>query len=155
MQFEQNYLAPHVYGLTNMADFPSVVLTVACAWATLRAVDSERTEDWLFAGLLAGVTIGVKPANAFFLIGVAVLLTLTNRLRGAVFFGTALAPALVVLLIWKQRGLGSVPLFAVGQVHEAAGPIVASNPTRYVPWDPHHLLMEMRDLMEDFWSVRL
>ena len=155
VQFEQNYLAPHVYGLTNMADFPSVVLTVACAWATLRAVDSETIEEWLFAGLLAGVAIGVKPANAFFLVGMIVLIALTTRVRGAVIFAVALAPALIVLLIWKQRGLGNVPLFAAGQVHEAAGPIVAADTTKYVPWDPHHLRMEMRDLMEDFWSVRL
>jgi hypothetical protein len=155
VQFEQNYLAPHVYGLTNMADFPSVVLTVACAWATLRAVDSETIDDWLVAGLLAGVAIGVKPANAFFLVGIIVLIALTTRVRGAVIFAVALAPALIVLLIWKQRGLGNVPLFAAGQVHEAAGPIVAADTTKYVPWDPHHLRMEMRDLMEDFWSVRL
>jgi hypothetical protein len=155
VQFEQTYLAPHVYGLTNMADFPSVVLALACAWATLRAVDSDKIDDWLFAGLLVGVAVGVKPANAFLLVAIVVLIALTTRLRGAVVFGAALAPALVVLLIWKQRGLGNVPLFVAGQVHEAAGPVLAADPSRYVPWDPHHLRMEFRDLMEDFWSVRL
>ncbi|HEY1512843.1 MAG TPA: glycosyltransferase family 39 protein [Gaiellaceae bacterium] len=154
-EFEQNFLAPHVYGLTNMADFPSVVLTLACAWATLRALDSDRTEDWVFAGLLAGVTLGVKPANSFFLVGVIVVLALSRRARGALVFAGALVPALVVLAIWKQRGLGHLPLLAAGQVHEAAGPLVAASPTRYVPWDFHHLGSELRDLMEEFWSVRL
>ena len=155
VQFEQNFLAPHVYGLTNMADFPSVVLILACAWATLRALDAERTEEWLFAGLLAGVAIGVKPANAFFLVAVVALLALCRRARGAVVYAVALAPALLVLLVWKQRGLGNLPLFAAGQVHEAAGPVVATSAGKYVPWDPHHLGMELRDLMEVFWSVRL
>jgi hypothetical protein len=155
VQFEQNFLAPHVYGLTDMADFPSVLLTLACAWATLRALDSDRTEDWLFAGLVAGLAIGMKPANAFFLVGVVVLLALSRRARGAIVFAAALVPALVVLVIWKQRGLGDLPLLAAGQVHEAAGPIVAAGPTTYVPWDPHHLRSELRDLMEVFWSVRL
>jgi hypothetical protein len=154
-EFEQNFLAPHVYGLTNMADLPSVVLTLACAWATLRALDSERTEEWLFAGLIAGVAIGVKPANAFFLVAVVVLLALCRRARGAVVFAAALAPALLVLVIWKQRGFGNLPLFAAGQAHEAAGPIVAASAGKYVPWDPHRLSMELRDLMEVFWSVRL
>ena len=155
-QFEQNFLAPHVYGLTNMADFPSVVLVLACAWATLRALDSSRTEEWLFAGLLAGIAIGVKPANAFFLVAVVVLLALCLRMRGAVLFGIALVPALVALAVWKQRGLGNLPLFALGQTREAAGPVVvAAGAGRYVPWDPHHLTSELRDLMEFFWSVRL
>lgn len=155
VQFEQNFLAPHVYGLTNMADLPSVVLVLACAWATLRALDCQRTAEWLFAGLLAGLAIGMKPANAFFLVAVVALLAFRLQVRGAVVYAVGLAPALVVLVIWKQRGLGNLPLFAVGQVHEAAGPIVAASPGKYVPWDLHHLNMELRDLMEDFWSVRL
>jgi hypothetical protein len=155
VEFEQNFLAPHVYGLTNMADLPSVVLVLACAWATLRALDAQRTEEWLFAGLLAGLAIGVKPANAFLLVAVAVLLALRRQLRGAVVFAAGIAPAVLVLVIWKQRGLGTLPVFAAGQVHEAAGPVVATSPRAYVPWDPHHLGTELRDLMEVFWSVRL
>lgn len=155
VRFEQNFLAPHVYGLTNMADFPSVVLTLACAWATLRALDSARTEEWVFAGLIAGALIGVKPANGFFLIAVAALLALRLELRGAISFAIGIAPALLVLVLWKQRGLGNLPLFAVGQVHEAAGTSVAVASTNYVPWNPHHLKAEFRSLMEVFWSVRL
>ncbi len=119
VQFEQNFLVPHVYGLTNMADFPSVVLTLAVAWATLRALDAERTEEWLFAGLLAGVAIGVKPANGFFLVASWCCLHCAAELAASIVFAVALAPALLVLLIWKQRGLGNCPLFAAGQVHEA------------------------------------
>lgn len=155
LQFEQNFLAPHVYGLTNMADFPSLVLVLACAWATLRALDSDRMEEWLFAGLLTGVAIGVKPANAFFVVAVVVLLALCLRVRGAVLFGIALLPALVTLIVWKQRGLGNLPLFAIGQAREASGPVVAADSGKYVPLDLHHLGMELRDLMEVFWSVRL
>ncbi|HEX7097430.1 MAG TPA: glycosyltransferase family 39 protein, partial [Acidimicrobiales bacterium] len=143
VQFEQNFLAPHVYGLTNMADFPTIVLTLACAWATLRALDSGRSREWVFAGLLAGIDLGVKPANAFFLVAVAVLLVLAREARGAVIFAAAIAPALLVLVIWKQRGLGNLPVLSVGQVHEAAGPVLAVSPGKYVPWDPHHLRVEL------------
>ena len=155
VRFEQNFLAPHVYGLTNMADLPSVVLTLACAWATLRALDSRRTEEWLFAGLIAGLAIGVKPANAFILVSVAALFALHRQIRGAITFAVGIAPAILVLALWKQRGLGDLPLFAAGQVHEAAGLIVATAPRNYIPWDPHHLKVEFRSLMEHFWSVRL
>ena len=155
VRFEQNFLAPHVYGLTNMADLPSVVLSLACAWATLRALDSRRTEEWLFAGLIAGLAIGVKPANAFILVAVAALFALRRQIRGAIMFAVGIAPATLVLALWKQRGLGDLPLFAAGQVHEAAGLIVATAPRNYIPWDPHHLKVEFRSLMEHFWSVRL
>jgi hypothetical protein len=155
VQFEQGFLAPHVYGLTNMADFPSLVLVLACAWATLRALDSSRPEEWLFAGLLAGVAIGVKPANAFFLVAVVVLLALRIRLQGALLFGAALIPAVTTLAVWKQRGLGNLPVFSAGGPREAAGPVVAADTGKYLPWDLHHLSMELRDLMEVFWSVRL
>jgi hypothetical protein len=155
VQFEQNFLAPHVYGLTNMADLPSVALTLACAWATLRALDSQRDEEWVFAGLLAGVAIGVKPANAFFLVAVAALLALRRQVRGVIVFVLGIAPAVIVLVVWKQRGLGNLPLFAAGQLHEAAGPVVAASPGKYLPFDLHHLKTELRDFMEDFWSVRL
>jgi len=154
-QFEQGFLAPHVYGLTNMADFPSLVLVLACAWATLRAFDSSRPEDWVFAGLLAGAAIGVKPANAFFLVAVAALLALRRRARGALLYGIAMMPALVTLAVWKERGLGNLPVLSLGEAHEAAGPVVAADTGRYIPWDLHHLNMELRDLMEVFWSVRL
>jgi hypothetical protein len=155
VRFEQNFLAPHVYGLTNMADLPSVVLALACGWATLRAHDSRRSGDWLFAGLIGGVAIGVKPANSFLLVAVLALIVLGRQFRGAVVYAVGLAPALLVLAIWKQRGLGNLPLFAASQVHEAAGPIVAVNTTKYFSWNPHHLNTELRSLMEDFWSVRL
>jgi hypothetical protein len=154
-QFEQSFVAPHVYGLTNMADFPSLVLVLASAWATLRALDSDRAEEWVFAGLVTGVAIGVKPANAFLVVAAVVLLAFGARVRGAVLYGLALVPALVTLTVWKQRGLGDLPVLALGQVREAAGPVVAAGAGRYVPWDPHHLNEELRDLMEVFWSVRL
>jgi hypothetical protein len=72
-----------------------------------------------------------------------------------VLLGVGLLPALLTLTVWKERGLGDLPVLAMGQVREAAGPVVAARVGRYVPWDPHHLSEELRDLMEVFWSVRL
>ncbi len=80
--FEQFFLAPHWAGLTNMADLPSVAAVLATMWAALRAVDSGRVDRALLAGAFAGVAIGIKPANAFFVPALVVL-----------FAGGAAAPA--------------------------------------------------------------
>jgi hypothetical protein len=157
--FEQYFLAPHVYGLTNMADLPSVAAILACGWATLRALDSSRPSDGVLAGLLAGLAIGIKPANAFFVVLAALLLASARRPRVALAAAAGIAPALLALAIWKARGLGTLPILSsYAPSHEAAGAspmLAAATPSRYVPWDPHHLGMELHDLSEVFWSVRV
>jgi len=157
-EFQQYFLAPHWYGLTNMADFPSVVVLLACAYVTLRACQSKEVGDAIVGGLLGGLLIGIKPANAFFLPAVAILLLATKRWRVVVGWSVALAPALLTLLFWKQRGLGYVPLTSYAPLHVAAGeqPLIgALHIPSYVPWDPHHLGQQLRDLREVFWSVRV
>ncbi len=65
-QFKENFLVPHWYGLTNMGDFPSIVLVLWAAWAACKALDSRRLDDAVLAGALAGALVAVKPANAIF-----------------------------------------------------------------------------------------
>jgi hypothetical protein len=154
--FKDLFLAPHWVGMTNMADLPSLVAVLAAAWAALRLYERRTLEDAALAGLLTGVLIGIKPGNGFFLPALAVLLAFVGRIRPLLAFGAGFAPALVTLALWKQRGLGHLPVTSLGAVHEAAGvhPVVAG-PGRYVSFDWSHLHSELHDLSEVFWSVRL
>ena len=153
--FEQYFLVPHWAGLTNMADLPSVAAVLACAWATLRAADTGRTDDAVVAGVLGGVMIGLKPANGFFIPAVAVLLVAAWRPKVAAGFAAGIVPALITLALWKARGLGHLPItHAYASTREAAGPLAAT-PSHYIPFDLHRLNQQLIDLKEVFWSLRL
>jgi hypothetical protein len=164
--FEQYFLVPHWFGMTNMADLPSLVAVLACTWATLRAVDTHAVNDAVLGGLLGGLAIGIKPANGFFLVAIAVLFVATRRWRIAAVWAIALVPALVTLALWKVRGLGTLPISSAhGAVHLAAGTGGGAGPIdgdlgfiklgRYLGFNSHHLHAQMVDLREVFWSMRL
>jgi hypothetical protein len=157
VELEQYFLAPHWAGLTNMADLPSVVAVLACAWASLRAADTGRAGDGALAGLLAGAMIAVKPANGYFVPAVAVLFVAGWRPRVAAAWAAGIVPALITLGLWKAEGLGNLPLFALGAGHReaAAAPVVAFRTGTYLQFDHQHLSQELRELQEVFWSVRL
>lgn len=154
--FEQNFLAPHWFGLTNMGDFPSLVAVLACMWLTLRAFDTASPTDAALGGLLAGLAIGLKPANGYLLPAIVVLLVASWRPRLAATWVAGLVPAMLTLLVWKVRGLGYLPLTHHAAVHVAAGaftPIVAAKP-KYLVFDPRHFNNELAELREVFWSLR-
>jgi hypothetical protein len=154
--FEQNFLAPHWAGLTNMADLPSVAVVLATMWAALRAADSGRVDDGLLAGALTGVAIGLKPANAFAVPALLVLFVLSRRLQTGFAWAGALVPALLTLAIWKAKGLGHLPITSsYEESREALGATLAFTPSSYVPFNLHHLKQEFRDFQEVFWSIRL
>lgn len=154
-RLEQWFLAPHWAGLTDMADFPSMVLVLATAWLAVRAVDTGRLLHAVEAGVAAGVVIALKPGNGFFLIAVGLLLVLTRRPLVAAGVVAGLVPALVTLAVWKKRGLGYLPLNAAGAPHrEAAGPLLAVDTSKYVTWNAAHWHQEMSELREIAWSVR-
>jgi hypothetical protein len=160
--FDQYFLVPHWFGFTNMGDLPSLVVVLGCAWATLRALDTQALEDAVLGGLLGGLAIGVKPANGFFLLAIAVLFLATRRWRVALAWTIALAPALLALAVWKVRGLGTLPISSAhGAVRVAAGtgPVGGDlgfvHLGKYVSFDFHHLHVQMQDLREVFWSMRL
>ena len=70
----------------------------------------------------------------------------------------AIVPALLVLLLWKVRGLGQVPAFALEQAQVAAGPSPLAldlNLDRYLDLDFEHWRGQMDALREFFWSQRL
>lgn len=156
-QFRELFLAPHWFGLTDMADFPSLVAVLATAWAALRLLDRPTVGDGVLTGLLAGVAIGLKPANGFFVPALLVLLAGVRRARPLLACGAAFVPALVTLAVWKARGRGTLPILADGSVHETAGqrPLAAINSSPYLTFDWHHLTSELGDLSSVFWSIRL
>jgi hypothetical protein len=157
--FDQLFLAPHWYGLTNMADLPSLVIVLATMWLTLRAYDTGSLSDAVLGGLVAGLAIGVKPSNAFLLPAVAVLLIATRNLRLIAAWVVAIVPAVITLTLWKYRGLGYLPATSSSYQHlrlaAGAAPVLAVDTSKYLPFDFHHFGEELANLREVFWSLRL
>ena len=110
------------FGLTGMADFPSMVAMLVSVYFTLRVIRRFDRVDALAAGLAAGTAIAIKPSNSVFLAGVILGLAYRRRLGGLALVGAGLAPAVLTLALWKYRGFGYVPLFrSEGAVQIAAG----------------------------------
>ena len=112
---------PQALGLTQQADFPSVVAVLVSVAFTVRAFEAGARREALLAGTFAGVALALKPSNALFLGGPLLALLLARRFGHVLVFAVALAPALVALTIWKSKGLGEVPLFALDEARLAAG----------------------------------
>ncbi len=149
---------PQALGLTAMADYFSMVALLVAAVFVLRSIDSRSWTDAVVAGAVVGVAGGAKPPNFLFLGGAVLAYVGCRRPREALAFGAAIVPALLTLLIWKSRGLGTVPLFSLGEVHEAMGsaPVaVQTNLNRYVNLDWDAWKQNMSNLREFFYSARL
>ncbi len=149
---------PQAFGLTQLADYPSMVAVVVAAALMLRSLESPRLSQGLLAGLVAGWALALKPANALFLIGAVVAYLLARRWRQGVAFIIALSPALVTLALWKHRGLGQLPLFSLGETREAmgTGPVaVQVSIDRYTHIDWGVWKLNMSNLREFFPGARL
>jgi hypothetical protein len=151
---------PQSFGLTAMADFPSMVAVIVCIYFSLRILERRDTLGALAAGLAAGTAIAIKPSNSIFLIGVALALVYRRRLVEGALMLAGLAPALVTLALWKYRGLGHLPLLQSTGVRTLAlgnaDQIVAFNPLgRYINLDWHHLNLQLLAIKEHFWSARV
>lgn len=148
---------PGALGLTGLVDFQSMVLLLVGALLFMRALETCATLDSIAAGLVVGFAIGVKPSNGLFVAAPIVAALLARTLRPLLPFGLALLPALVTLALWKQRGLGTLPAFALEESRLAAGAVVAGIPgvDKYVDLDWTHLHDNLNDLREFFWSARL
>ena len=152
---------PQAFGLTQQADFPSVVAVLVSVALTVRALEAGAHREAVLAGTFAGVALALKPANALFLGGPVLAFLLARRFGGIVLFAVALTPALLALTIWKSKGLGEVPLFAQGETRLAAGlgdPAVASvsswfDRTVHLNFDTWK--QNMSNLREFTWSARV
>jgi hypothetical protein len=152
---------PQALGLTQQADFPSVVAVLLSAALTVRAFAARASREAVLAGTFAGVALALKPANALFLGGPVLALLLARRWRHVGLFLVALAPALVALTMWKAAGRGEVPLFAQDELRLAMGssdPVVGSVTTwfdRTIHLNFDTWKQNMSNLREFTWSARV
>ena len=154
---------PQLLGLTGLADFPSLVLLILTCALTLSAVQRRTGTHALGAGFAMGLAIGVKPSNALYLIAVVAGLAAARQASLAGRFAVGIAPALVTLLVWKQRGLGELPLFAfqprlLAAGVESFGPlpdVLGMIGQTYVRFDWGHIDANLVTMREYFWNSRL
>jgi hypothetical protein len=162
--YHQKYtelLLPQAFGLTAMADYPSMVAALVSVYFCVRALCDERPQlvDGIASGIAAGAAIAIKPSASIFLAGPALALAYRRRfaIAGAVVVG--LAPAVVTLAVWKERGLGNLPLLSGAPVPKhlaAALPVAGLNFGKYsheLNWS--RFLSNLDLIREHFWSVRL
>lgn len=152
------HFLPQALGLTAMSDFPSMVLVLAAALFVVRSLDAARLTDALLAGLLLGAAGAMKPPNLLLGAGAALAYLVARRWRAGLAFGAAVIPSLLVLALWKERGLGRIPAFALDEARLAAGAalgVVSVDLSRYLELDFDHFRKQMDFLREFFWSARL
>jgi hypothetical protein len=162
--YHQRYtelLLPQSLGLTAMSDFPSMVASVVAAYFTLRAAQDDMPWDGVFAGLFAGIALGIKPSNAPLLVGIGLALLVARRARSIAYLAAGLAPGIVALALWKARGEGNLPLLRSGApgnhlVTAHAAPVLgALNLHQYIHPSWSFFTAELHDIEQHFWSVRV
>jgi hypothetical protein len=154
---------PQSFGLTAMSDFPTTVATLVSVYFVVKTLFTEHPQllDGVAAGVAAGIAIAIKPATSLFLVGPALAFVYKRRWTIAGMMLAGLAPAIVTLTLWKDRGLGRVPLLsssAPGHVDglAAAAPLGSLNVGRYWHTLNWNVFLHNLDLLrEHFWSGRL
>jgi hypothetical protein len=141
-----------------MSDYPSMVLVLAAAVFVARSLESPQVHDAVLAGLLLGAAAAMKPPNLLMGAGAALAYLAARRWRNGVAFGVAIVPSLLVLALWKERGLGEIPALGLEQTRlaaSAATTAVSVDLDRYVDFDLDHWLTQMDALREYFFSARV
>jgi hypothetical protein len=155
----QSIVLPQTVGLNNIADYPTMILCILIAWLVLRVLDYRRWNDVALAGILCGFLIAIKPSTGFFVPAPVVALLAARYWRETAGFVVAMIPALVTLAIWKQAGLGHIPLFGAPGVHLAAGtPLEGSIGGRinhYIPFSWNGFTGNLAQIREYGWSLRV
>jgi Dolichyl-phosphate-mannose-protein mannosyltransferase len=152
---------PQTFGLTPLADFPSMVLLIVGAYLVVRALDTRDWREAVLAGLVVGFAFCVKPSNVIFFPAPFVAFLIARRWRQLLYFGATLLPGVLLVVLWKQRGIGSQPLFASGGDGTLAAlgiPLpsgtLAGGIGRYVNINWDHLRENRDSLREFFWAIR-
>ncbi len=152
------HFLPQALGLTAMADFPSLVLVLASALFLARSLEGGRLPDAVLAGLLLGAAGGMKPPNLLMGIGAALAYLVARHWRTGLAFGAAVVPSVLVIALWKERGLGQLPVLSLEETRLAAhaGVVALSvDLDKYIELDWDHFRTQMDQLREYFWSARL
>ena len=163
LKYHRRYVGetlPPTLGLTMLGDFPSMVALLVAAYFAFRAISSGRGDDALTSGLAAGLAIAVKPSNGTFLPALFLGLLLARRPRACVLAAAGLAPTLLCLALWKERGLGHLPLLFVPSQALALGPGpqplgLTVHLSNYLHFNWHVLTHNIDGLREFTWSKRL
>jgi hypothetical protein len=151
---------PQAFGLTAMSDFPTMVAVIVSLYFCARVLfdAAPRLVDAVAAGVAAGAAIGIKPATVLFLAGPALAFAVRQQPRVAAAFMAGIAPAVLTLIVWKERGLGYLPIVGALGVHHVAGtaavvPVVALDIQHYTGQLNWSRLGNNIDLLrEHFWS---
>lgn len=149
---------PQLLGLTNLADFPSTIALLVAAALLLRGIDRRSNNLVLLSAVTTGFAIGIKPANLVFLAAPLLALALARRPVQLLVYGAGLVPALVTLALWKERGLGDLPILVQPETVPAGEDVPAEGGLaidRYVRVDWGHLWLNLRQLQEVFWGMRV
>jgi hypothetical protein len=153
---------PQSFGLTGMADMPTMAFALVSAYFIAKVLfdDAPTLVDAVAGGVAAGAAIAIKPATVLFLAGPALALVYRRRVVHTAAIVAGLAPAVGTLTVWKARGLGNVPLLSglgASPPHvAAAGPLAALNIGHYLHQLNWPRFLNNLDLLrEHFWSGRL
>jgi len=150
---------PQGFGLTALADFPTMVATLVGLYFCTRVVTDARPSliDAAAGGAGFGSAIGTKPSVSLVLVGPALAFLARRHLVSLAGFVAGLAPFVVTLAVWKERGLGNLPVLGAAPSSPrgvaAVAPVVGLDLHKYVrdlSW--HHLSRNIDLLREHFWS---
>ena len=155
---------PQSFGLTAMADFPSMVavLVVASTSPSGRSTRATRV-DAVACGLAAGVAIAIKPSNSIFLARrSSSRFAYRRRFVAAAYVAAGLAPALLdarALEVPRARLPAAVPCARASDrlaLGAALGDRRRVNPLhKYIQLDWHQLHENLLQIKEHFWSMRV
>jgi len=161
-RYHQKYVEqflPQAFGLTGLGDFPSMIFLCCAAYFVVRVLDERSLPDAVLAGVLTSFAIGIKPANALFLAGVALAFAAALRWRESLVFAAGLVPGLIALALWKDKGLGYLPLLhsqtGSASIATTLVPAVSVHVSHYVKLNWHQFHLNLDALREFFWSVRV
>ncbi len=148
---------PNALGLTNLADYASMILALTATYLVVRAIDDRRWNDVVLAGLTTGALIAVKPSNGYYLVAPLLAFAMSRRWHEGIAFSALLVPALVTLAIWKKIGLGTIPALSAPDVRVAGGPAItptAASLHTYFPFSWGTFSDNLRELQNAGWSLR-
>lgn len=151
-----DFFLPTGLGLNALSDFAAMVCAIYCAYLVLRALDGNRLQDGVLAGVLLGFLVLIKPANGPLPVAAVIVLAVTLRFRALVGTVAAAVPAAIALALWKKTGTGTVPAFSGGGGGGGGGATAAAhNAHKYLNIDFAHIAANLHALKEVFWSFRL
>ena len=96
-------------GLTQLADFPSLVFVLVAAALVLRSLEAGAIREALLAGCGRGLCHRDEAVECALPGRTGARVPAGARWRSAAVFAVSLAPAVLLLAIWKARGTGSIP----------------------------------------------